>query len=69
MEVQSKELHRISPTAIIHKDGKFLILQRSFNKKFFQVNGLFPAGSWKQTIILICRKLLPTIGILLLMER
>lgn len=35
MEIQNKELHRISLTAIIHKDGKFLILQRNFNKKTF----------------------------------
>ena len=30
-----KELHRIASTCIIHKDNKFLLLQRSFEKKAF----------------------------------
>jgi len=35
MEIQNKELHRIASTAIIYKDGKYLILKRSLNKKAF----------------------------------
>ena len=30
-----KELHRIASTCIIHRDGKYLLLQRSFEKKAF----------------------------------
>ncbi len=44
MEIQNKELHRISLTAIIHKDGKFLILQRNFNKKTFPGKWTVPGG-------------------------
>ncbi len=35
MEIQNKELHRVVSTAIIHKDGKYLILRRSSKKKAF----------------------------------
>lgn len=35
MEIKDKELHRIASTAIIHKDGKCLILKRSPDKKAF----------------------------------
>ncbi len=35
MEIQNIELHRVVSTAIIYKDGKYLIVQRSPNKKTF----------------------------------
>ena len=35
MEIKDRELHRIALTAIIHKDGKYLILKRSPDKKAF----------------------------------
>lgn len=35
MEIKKKELHRISSTAIIYRDGKYLLLRRSLNKKAF----------------------------------
>ncbi|MEK9134966.1 MAG: hypothetical protein AAB451_01570 [Patescibacteria group bacterium] len=40
MEIKDKELHRVTSTAIIHKDGlpageagKYLLIQRSLSKK------------------------------------
>lgn len=39
-----KELHRIASTCIIHKDGKFLLLQRSFDKKAFPGKWTVPGG-------------------------
>jgi len=44
MEIQNKELHRISSTAIICKDGKYLLLQRSLNKKAFPGKWTVPGG-------------------------
>jgi len=44
MEDQNKELHRVVPTAIIHKDGKYLILQRSLKKKVFPGRWTVPGG-------------------------
>lgn len=44
MEIQNKELHRIVSTAIIYKDGKYLILQRSKNKKVFPGKWTVPGG-------------------------
>ncbi len=44
MEIQNKELHRVVSTAIIHKDGKYLILQRSPNKKVFPSRWTVPGG-------------------------
>lgn len=35
MEIQNVDLHRVVATAIIHKDGKYLIVQRSPNLKVF----------------------------------
>jgi len=35
MEIKDRELHRITSTAIIIKDGKYLILKRSLEKKAF----------------------------------
>ena len=44
MEIQNRELHRVVPTAIIYKDGKYLILQRSSNKKAFPGKWTVPGG-------------------------
>lgn len=51
MEIKDKELHRVVSTAIIHKDGppggkarKYLILQRSPQKKMFPGRWTFPGG-------------------------
>jgi len=44
-------LHEVVITAIIVKDGKYLITRRSKNKKDFRVCGQSPEGTWKQKII------------------
>lgn len=44
MEIQNKELHRVTSTAIIHKDGKYLIIRRSLNKKAFPGKWTVPGG-------------------------
>jgi len=44
MEIQDKELHRIASTAIIHKDGKYLLLKRSPDKKAFPGKWTVPGG-------------------------
>lgn len=44
MEIQDKELHRISITAIIHNDGKYLITQRNHSKKAFPGRWTVPGG-------------------------
>ena len=44
MEIQNREDHRITSTAIIHKDGKFLITQRSPHKKAFPNKWTVPGG-------------------------
>ncbi|MFC1789686.1 NUDIX hydrolase [Patescibacteria group bacterium] len=44
MEIKDKELHRIASTAIICKDGKYLLLQRSLNKKAFPGKWTVPGG-------------------------
>lgn len=44
MENQKSELYRITSTAIIHKDGKYLILQRSKDKKAFPLRWTVPGG-------------------------
>ena len=44
MEIQNNELHRIVSTAIICKDGKYLIEQRSPNKKVFPGKWTVPGG-------------------------
>ncbi|MDP3991176.1 MAG: NUDIX domain-containing protein [Candidatus Nealsonbacteria bacterium] len=43
-ETQGGELHRITSTAIIRKDGKYLILKRSLNKKAFPGRWTLPGG-------------------------
>lgn len=44
MEIQNRELHRITSTAIIHKDGKYLIVRRSLDKKAFPGKWTVPGG-------------------------
>ncbi|MFH1175623.1 MAG: NUDIX domain-containing protein [bacterium] len=44
MQIQNKELHRITATAIIHKDGKYLITRRALNKKAFPGKWTVPGG-------------------------
>lgn len=44
MEIQNIELHRVVATAIIHRDGKYLIVQRSPNKKVFPGRWTVPGG-------------------------
>ena len=44
MDIQDKELHRIASTAIICKDGKYLILKRSPQKKVFPNRWTVPGG-------------------------
>ncbi|MBL7142170.1 MAG: NUDIX domain-containing protein [Candidatus Pacebacteria bacterium] len=44
MENQKLELHRVTATAIIQKDGRYLILQRSPNKKAFPSRWSVPGG-------------------------
>ncbi len=44
MEIKNRELHRITSTAIIHKNGKFLITQRSLDKKAFPGKWVVPGG-------------------------
>ncbi|MFA6552533.1 MAG: NUDIX domain-containing protein [Candidatus Paceibacterota bacterium] len=39
-----KELHRVTATAIIYKDGKYLITKRSPNKKVFPGKWTVPGG-------------------------
>ncbi len=42
--MENKELHRITATAIIVKDGKYLITQRSREKKVFPGKWTVPGG-------------------------
>jgi len=42
--IQNIELHRVVATAIIHKDGKFLIVQRNPNKRVFPGRWTVPGG-------------------------
>ncbi len=44
MDIKDKELHRIVSTAIIIKDGKYLITKRSLNKKAFPGKWTVPGG-------------------------
>lgn len=39
-----KELHRIVSTCIIYKEGKYILLQRSFEKKVFPGKWTVPGG-------------------------
>ncbi len=44
MEIKDKELHRVDVTAIIYKDGKYLITKRAPNKKRFPNKWTVPGG-------------------------
>jgi len=44
MKRQNPELHRVTATAIIHKDGKYLIVKRSFDRKVFPGRWGVPGG-------------------------
>ncbi len=44
MEIQKIELHRVVLTAIIHKDGKYLIVKRSLEKRVFPGKWSVPGG-------------------------
>ena len=44
MEIKDQKLHRISSTAIIHKDGKYLIAKRSLDKKVCPGKWTVPGG-------------------------
>jgi len=44
MEIKDRELHRITSTAIIYKDGKYLLLKRSLKKKAFPGQWTVPGG-------------------------
>lgn len=44
MKIKNKELHRVAATAIIRKNGKYLIIQRSKNKKAFPGKWTVPGG-------------------------
>ena len=44
MKIKNKKLHRVVATAIIHQDDKYLLLQRSQNKKAFPGKWTVPGG-------------------------
>jgi len=44
MNIKDKELHRIASTAIIYKDGKYLLLRRALTKKAFPGKWTVPGG-------------------------
>lgn len=44
MQVKDKEFHRITSTAIIYKDNKYLLLKRSLSKKAFPGKWTVPGG-------------------------
>jgi len=44
MKIKYKELHRITSTAIIEKDGRYLIVRRALNKKAFPGRWTVPGG-------------------------
>ena len=44
MKIKNKELHRVTSTAIIYKDDKYLITQRNLDKKAFPGKWTVPGG-------------------------
>ncbi len=44
MEIKNKELHRITSTAIIYKNSKYLLLKRNLKKKAFPGQWTVPGG-------------------------
>ncbi|MFA4999118.1 MAG: NUDIX domain-containing protein, partial [Candidatus Paceibacterota bacterium] len=59
MEVQNIELHRITSTAIIRKDGKYLIVKRNPNKKVFPGKWTVPGGGLEVTDYIDTKKTTP----------
>jgi len=49
MEIQNIELHRVVTTAIIQKNGKYLIVKRSPNKKVMPGKWTVPGGGLEVT--------------------
>jgi len=49
METQNIELHRVVATAIIHKDGKYLIVKRNPNKRVMPGKWTVPGGGLEVT--------------------
>ena len=49
MEIQNIELHRVVATAIIHKDGKYLIVKRNPNKRVMPGKWTVPGGGLEVT--------------------
>ncbi len=45
MEIKDKKLHRVAGTAIIHKDGKYLLLKRGLEEKAFPGKWTVPGGN------------------------
>jgi 8-oxo-dGTP diphosphatase len=44
MEIKDKEMHRITTTCVVYKDGKYLITRRSLEKKFLPGIWHVPGG-------------------------
>ncbi len=44
MKIKHRELHRVVLTAIVHKEGKYLIVRRTKNKKAFPGKWTVPGG-------------------------
>lgn len=44
MKIKNKQFHRVVSTAIIHREDKYLLLQRSQNKKAFPGKWTVPGG-------------------------
>jgi 8-oxo-dGTP pyrophosphatase MutT (NUDIX family) len=49
MEIKDIDLHRVVSTAVIHKDGRFLITRRSLEKKAFPGKWTVPGGGLELT--------------------
>jgi len=49
MEIQNPELHRVTATAIIHKDGRYLIVKRNPDRKVFPDRWCVPGGGLEKT--------------------
>lgn len=45
MEIKDKKLHRVAATAIIHKEGKYLLLKRGLGEKAFPGRWTVPGGN------------------------
>jgi len=45
MEIKDKKLHRVALTAIVRKEGKYLLLRRGMNEKAFPGRWTVPGGN------------------------